>query len=294
MLHRFRSLFFTLLFVLLSSASSLHANAQQVEHVFIISMDGGKPSVMRQSAMPILFALAQNGAVTWNAQAVLPSVTLVNHASMVTGVGPKKHRVTWNDWKPEKGLVPVPTIFSIAKKQGYKTAMFAGKTKFRHLNRPGSLDRFAHPGYTAKKIASEAAQYIAIHKPHLSLIHFPDPDSAGHLYGWGSPQQKLAFARTDDALKTILNAIHQAGIQSRSVVIVTADHGGRGRRHGSASPEDRDIPWVAWGAGVRPNHRITRPVSTTDTAATALWLLDIPRPPSFDGKPVTHAFQAQF
>lgn len=279
--------------LLLGLISPAHAQGR-AEHVFIVSIDGGKPAVMQQSAMPTLFSLVRNGAVSWKAHAVLPSVTLVNHASMVTGVEPKKHKVTWNDWKPKRGVVPVPTIFSIAKTHGRKTAMFAGKTKFKHLNRPGSLDRFSHPGYNAAKVSAEAARYIVAHKPNLCLIHFPDPDSAGHLYGWGSNTQKTAFARSDAALGTVLQAIRKAGIQNRSVVIVTADHGGLGRRHGSASPEDRDIPWIAWGAGVKPNHRITQAIRTTDTAATALWLLGLPRPAYFDGKPVTGAFTRPF
>jgi arylsulfatase A-like enzyme len=35
---------------------------------------------------------------------------------------------------------------------------------------------------------------------------------------------------------------------------------------------------------------LVKPVTTYDTAATALWLLDVPIPKSFDGKPVTEAF----
>ena len=34
-------------------------------------------------------------------------------------------------------------------------------------------------------------------------------------------------------------------------------------------------------------------VTTYDTAATALWLLGIPIPPEFDGKPVASAFEAE-
>ena len=289
MSHRFRPLLFLALTLPLFRPASAAALA---DHVFIVSFDGGKPAVMHQSRMPTLFSLASEGAVTWGAQAVLPSVTLVNHASMVTGVGPKMHRVTWNDYKPRRGLVRVPTLFSIAKRRGFRTAMFAGKTKFRHLVLPGSLDRFAHPGYTDRKVAEAAANYIVAHKPNLCLIHFPGPDSAGHTFGWGSFPQKRAFARSDDALGLVLNALRRAGIQNRSVVILTADHGGRGRRHGSASPEDRNIPWIAWGAGVRQGHRITGPVHTYDTAATALWLLDVPVPADWDGKPVRECFES--
>ena len=35
---------------------------------------------------------------------------------------------------------------------------------------------------------------------------------------------------------------------------------------------------------------ITQPVTTYDTAATALWLLGVPLPGEFDGKPVKQAF----
>ena len=75
-----------------------------------------------------------------------------------------------------------------------------------------------------------------------------------------------------------------------SVVIVTADHGGHGLTHGTRSAEDMTIPWVVWGKGVKPGFQITAGVTTFDTAATALWLLDVPLPVEFDGKPVTTAF----
>jgi hypothetical protein len=49
------------------------------------------------------------------------------------------------------------------------------------------------------------------------------------------------------------------------------------------------IPWIAWGAGVRPGHRIEQPVSTLDTAATALWALGY-APSGGTGRPVSEAF----
>ena len=42
---------------------------------------------------------------------------------------------------------------------------------------------------------------------------------------------------------------------------------------------------------MKKNFTITVPVTTYDTAATALWLLDVPVPAEFDGKPVTSAFE---
>ncbi len=77
---------------------------------------------------------------------------------------------------------------------------------------------------------------------------------------------------------------------SNSVIILTADHGSHDIKdkdgktvgtHGSAETSDVKIPWVAWGKGVKKNFTITAPVVQYDTAATALWLLDVPLPESF-------------
>ncbi len=64
------------------------------------------------------------------------------------------------------------------------------------------------------------------------------------------------------------------------------------KTHGSNSPEDMTIPWIVWGANVKAGTTITAPVTTYDTAATALWLLDLPVPAEWDGKPVESAFVA--
>jgi Uncharacterized proteins of the AP superfamily len=273
-----------------AAAAPLPAAPKGVKHVFIISFDGGKPEVMKQSKMPNLFRMVKEGAVNWEAQTIFPSITLVSHTSMLTGVSPEKHKISWNDWRPEKGLVPVPTVFSLAKEQKLRTASFAGKPKFHHLHLPGSCDTFSVPAYAAKTVAKVAATHIEATKPNLCFIHFADSDGAGHKYGWGTEEQKKAFADEDEALKTIRDAIKRAGIEKESVVIMSADHGGHDKTHGTRMPEDMTIPWIAWGAGVKPGTIITAPVTTYDTTATALWLLGVPLPAEFDGKPVTTAF----
>jgi predicted AlkP superfamily pyrophosphatase or phosphodiesterase len=287
-----------------------------VKHVFIVSIDGGKPAVMALSEMPVLNQLVREGAASWTAATILPSVTLPSHTSMLTGVRPDKHHILWNDWRPRKGVVQVPTVFAEAKNGGFSTAMFVGKEKFRHLAQPGTLDYFEYgiPGPKANEgpcassaclaatpkpgtvlaatVGREAAQYILTNRPNLCFIHLADPDRAGHKYGWGSPEQIKAFAEVDAALGVVVNAIRQAGIADDSVLIITADHGGHRKTHGNKWAEDVDIPWIAWGHGVRKHSAILVPISTCDTTATALWLLDLPLPITLDGRPITSAFQA--
>ena len=301
-MHRFLSLL--LLCPILSIA------APSAEHVFIFSIDGGKPAVIAESEMPTLKKIAAEGAVTWQANTIVPPKTLPSHTSMLTGVGPDKHHVLWNDFSPIKGLVKVPTVFSLLRSAEPKaiTGMFVGKVKFRHLWLIDSLDIFDFGGpQTAapvagtpeiekdKKpshmVAKNAAAWIKETKPRLAFIHFTDPDSAGHASGWGSPEQKDAFKVTDQALWQVWQAIKEAGIADTSVMIISADHGGHEKTHGLDIPEDMNIPWIAWGRGVKKNSVITAPVTTYDSAATALWLLDVPLPAEFDGKPVTSAFE---
>lgn len=281
------------------------------DHVFIVSFDGGKPSVIAESPMPALKKLAGEGAATWAAQTIFPSKTLPSHTSMFTGLSPAKHRVLWNSYDPSRGIIQAPSVFAIARKfdPRISTALFVGKIKFRHLWQENSLDVFDFDGQrsnepvarseeieqatsTAKKVATAAAAYILEKKPHLCGIHFPDPDTAGHRFGWGSPEQKEAFGSSDEALGIVLEAIQKAGIADRSVLILSADHGGHGRTHGEDIPDDMNIPWIAWGKAVKARTTLTQPVNTTDTTATALWLLGVPIPAQLDGRPVYDAFSA--
>ncbi len=266
--------------------------APLTSHVLIVSFDGGKPAVMQQCEMPTYVAVTKDGASTFTAQTVFPSITLVSHTSMLAGVGPDKHKILWNNWQEAKGKFTFPTVFSIAKQAGLSTACFAGKDKFLHFDAPGTLDQFAIPNNKAKAIAETAAAYLIEKKPNLMFVHFPDADSAGHQFGWGSPEQIRAFADTDAALKILVDGIEKAGVKADTTVILSADHGGHDRTHGSNTPDDMTIPWITFGKAAKPNHTITTPVTTYDTAATTLYLLGLEIPKEWDGKPVTDAYEA--
>jgi hypothetical protein len=72
--------------------------------------------------------------------------------------------------------------------------------------------------------------------------------------------------------------------------LLTADHGGHGRTHGSERPEDVTIQWIAYGEGVRAGTELPRGIRTMDTAGTALWLLGVGVPRDWTGAPVRSAF----
>lgn len=276
--------------------------APRVKYVFIISYDQGNPTLILTNNLPTLHQMASEGARTWEAYTIVPSLTLPSHTSMLTGVGIQKHQIRWNDYQPTNGFVKVPTVFSLAKARGLKTAMFVGKEKFKHLELPGTIDMLVwpQPDDDAKSVAKAFAAEFGKSKPNLTFIHFRDPDTVGHATGAYSPEKVQALKDCDEALTTIKEAVAAAGVLEQSVFILTADHGAHDTKnkegktvgtHGDARPEDVLIPWVAWGKGVKKDFTITAPVLQYDTAATALWLLKVPLPEHFWGRPVTSAFK---
>ncbi len=278
------------------------AQGPRAQHVFIISIDQGDPDLIRKCDLPTIKTMAAEGARTWDAFTIVPSSTLPAHASMLTGVGVQKHQVLWNDYAPEKGTGPVPTIFKLAKERGLVTAMFVSKEKFKQLVQPGSLDVFVwpQPDDDARSVAAAFAEKVKELKPNLCFIHFRDPDTMGHKHGADAPEKILALKDCDEALKTIRNAVEKAGLLASSIFIITSDHGSHNATnregktvavHGSAESDDVRIPWIVWGKGVKRDFVITSPVLQYDTAATALWLLEVPLPEHFWGRPVTCAFE---
>jgi len=261
-----------------------------VEHVFIVAVDGHRPDVLRNADTPNIDNLIGVGAYSWSARTISPSVTLPAHCSMVSGLLPEGHGVTWNSHRPSEGPLGVRTIFDIARERGLSTAAFVTKEKLRLIAPPEAVDACVASVVAAEAAAATAANHIAQHRPNLCLLHLSDVDSAGHAHGWGSPEQHAAMASCDRAVGLLLGGIHRAGIAGKSVMIVTSDHGGQGTGHVGSGSLDMTIPWLCAGTGVSVRHEIDVPVSICDTAAMALWALGIAPPDDWVGRIIPGVF----
>ena len=241
--------------------------------------------------------LFNSGAFTFWARTTAVSITLPSHVSMLTGVVPEVHAISWNADLPFKEAVypSVPTIFELAKLAHLTTAMAAGKHKFVVFERPGALDwEFLTPArHTAQNdpseppdpkadtiVADHAAEIIRDHKPDLMFVHLPNVDGYGHFIGWGSDEQLKAVAEADRCVGEVLQAESDAHLRNSTLIILTADHGGAGRTHGPDDPRSRWIPWIINGPHVRQNLDLTRldrnnDVQTFDTFATACAVLGL-------------------
>jgi predicted AlkP superfamily pyrophosphatase or phosphodiesterase len=261
----------------------------RVKHVVIVSEDGLRPDALEQLHLHWHELLKQKGTWGIHAMTIRDASTLPAHASMLSGVHPAVHGLTWNNWQPARGYIKSPTIFTYAKQAGLSTAFFTGKKKLRHIVPPGSVEMYERPGYYCKKVAEDAAAYLVEEKPVLTFVHFADPDELGHSEGWMSSGQMHAIANSDRCLGQIYTALEEAHM-IEDTLIVTADHGGHNKVHSGATKIDRLIPWIAVGPGVKEGFTLTDEISTLDTAATALYALGLPVPDSFVGKARTDIF----
>lgn len=270
-----------------------------IEHVVILSVDGLRPDCLLLANTPTFRALIHESAYTFWAKTTAVSVTLPSHVSMLTGVKPDRHGITWNYRLPfsEPVFPKVPTIMELATTGGYVTALVAGKAKFAVLNKPGAITHASVPTeqVTDAVAVAEAISLIERYQPGLIMIHFPELDAVGHAKGWGSHEQLLQLENTDRQLARVLAALERTGLRAKTLMIVTADHGGAGLSHGAEDARSRHIPWIVNGPGVKKFFDLTGvaklEVNTEDTFATAAYVLGLPLPAGIDGKPVVEAFE---
>jgi arylsulfatase A-like enzyme len=263
-------------------------------HVIVVSVDGLRPDAIARFGAVTIQRLMRTGSYTLDARTITLSKTLPSHTSMLSGELADEHGIVWNtDETATRGTIRIPTIFSIARQHGFHTAAFFSKAKFNHLESEGTLDHSQAPNgrrWSADRTVRDVEQYLVTQRPNLLFIHIGEPDYAGHLLGWMSWWYARAVRSADAAMSRIVSAADRAYGVGNYTLILTADHGGHGRTHGTDAPEDVTIPWVAHGRGVRVGTTLSSGIRTVDTAATVLWLLGLAPTTELTGVPVRAAF----
>lgn len=283
-----------------SAAAQTTQPSPSEDRVLIISVDGLRPDVMLRADTPNIRSLMDRGSFSLWARTTEASVTLPSHATMITGVSPAKHEITWNRDVPDAELFHprYPTLFELAGNAGYTTAMVSGKSKFIALNKPGTIDFVQMPetrkNFPDAEIADRATDLILQQKPQVMMVHFPGADTVGHSRGWGTAPQIEAIENIDRQIGRVIDAVSDAGVADDTLIILTSDHGGAGRTHGKEDPRSRHIPWITVGPGVRRNQDLTMyrdlVINTEDTFATACDFLGIEPGEGIEGKPILQIF----
>lgn len=254
----------------------------------MISVDGLRADVVRKDFTPHLFEMMQEGARAASARCAMPSLTVPNHVSMLTGLLPATHRVLENT-AVEGRILKGPSIFTLVRASGRTSGLYVSKAKLGFLAQPREVDRhLATETGDSRKIVNQFVADFGNPKSQwsFSFIHLMEPDHAGHASGWMSQDYLNAVYAADRLVGRIWQAIQSAGLADETLVIVTADHGGEGLGHEADVPEVRQIPWIAIGPGIAPGTLLEGPVGPQDIAPTVLSALGLEIPTSMQGKPV--------
>jgi Type I phosphodiesterase / nucleotide pyrophosphatase len=269
------------------------------EQVILISIDALRAdSVTTHHVLPILGELAQDGAYDWQADTIFPSITNPGHASMLTGLNAEHHGVRSNAAEDYPyPYLQVKSIFNYLKDQdpSARNIAIVGKKRMVIFNQPDAVDQF-YQFTKSQQVADAAIKATKRNKFKLLFIHLPDPDSAGHEYGFESEQYLNTVKRQDKILHQILNALTAKGIYSSSLIIIGSDHAGEGTGHGDYKDLDRWFPFVMAGPCVKNGfdiHDNSRQVSIMDFTPTILYSLGIPLPEGLDGTPLYEAFSSE-
>ncbi len=247
-------------------------------------------------------------------------------ASVLTGVWANKHGITNNrfDRASRERLAGHPDLFWYAEqasKGQLATASFTTWTPInvyeRRAPRAGVDDERRDPdlrraarggprGFVVRHadcqrfhdfreggdaaVEALAATWLREEAADLTFILFSDVDVAGHETGYGSPAYGAAIEATDRRVASLLAAL-EARPERRGedwLVVVTSDHGGRGREHTDGTfPENRLVPLIVSGGASRRGPIQPAP-GIVDVVPTALAHLGIGvrEEWSLDGRPV--------
>lgn len=98
----------------------------RAKRVVLFALDGISVSGYLQARTPNLDTLLSQGMLSLDTRVVMPSVTLPNWTSHLTGSGPEQHGVTDNGWQIDKRNYPAvetdeegyyPSVFGVLKEQ---------------------------------------------------------------------------------------------------------------------------------------------------------------------------------
>lgn len=268
-----RTMFLGILFLLILSCKNSDVTNEQIpkekekiKKVLIIGMDGCRPDALTAANTPSLDALMANATYSLDARNLTITSSGPSWSSMLTGVWEDKHGITNNSFSGANFEV-YPHFFKRVEDfdSNYRTVSVCQWDPINDFLAEQVADVVWNTGSgteTKEKAVSELSN------PDLTalFVHFDDIDGAGHSYGYSSeiPNYLSAIEGVDSEIGDLMAALKNRKYYDDEnwVIIVSTDHGGKGRSHGGNSDEERTIFVIASGDAI-PNEKIAKTTSET-------------------------------
>lgn len=287
---------------LVTLGASAHA-AERVKKVIIFGIDGCRTDAITPDIAPTLSELAAKGRFTTNGytggeigtKSQQVTFSGPGWSTILTGVWTDKHGVKGNDFKGAALTADKhPHFFTLLKKEN-------PKLKLASLVCWSAIDKFiVAPVRTDFAFTYDAGWGGMIHEEgdaklnpqvderlekaddDLTFVHYGEVDGAGHRYGFSPKvfEYRTALMRVDAYIAKNLATLRARKTYANEdwLILVTTDHGGKGRSHGSQDEIVRRIFVIANGPGVAPE-KIPSFVPQACIAPTvAEWMGVAPKP----------------
>lgn len=291
------------LFYVLAIAPSFAAK-QKAKHVLMIAIDGWAAWAFKQATeVPNMHSMMENGCYTLEKRSVLPSASAINWATTFMGVCTEMHGYTqWNSKKPEIPPVAVnsrgmsPTIFSIIREQkpNAETGCIYDWGVIPYLTDTATISYHEYalsPNNACEPLTQKAVAYIKAKKPDFFTVYYGGLDETGHEKGWGTPEYFAFMKRIDTCIGDLIQALKDAGIYNDTVIMITSDHGGRGKGHGGITLEEMLTPYIICGRNVKKGGEFKEVMMQFDVPATVAYILGVTPPQSWIGRPIKQVFK---
>ncbi|MFO0968359.1 MAG: alkaline phosphatase family protein [Gemmataceae bacterium] len=261
--------------ILIFALGAPAAPGQERRRVLIIGIDGCRPDALLKAKAPHLHGLIKNGA--FSAEALTGDMTSSGPgwSSMLTGVWREKHGIRDNKFE-NADLKTYPHLF-VRLKEKRPTARTASIVHWAPINEKiiAACD-VVITRKTDAEVCAEAEKVLTAPQLDAIFVHFDDVDGAGHKHGFhpSVPAYLEAITAADDRVGRLLAALAKRAKTEDWLILVSTDHGGKGKGHGGKSAEERTVFVIVQGGKAKGT--IAGPCGVVDVAVTALDHLGVP------------------
>ena len=260
---------------------------------------------------PAIDALARESVLYLDASTVAP-VTLVAHATILTGLTPPAHGVRTNGSFRLPG--DVVTLAERLSGLGWSAGAFVGAFVLHHefgldqgfgtyddvMPRPEAGRKFDYQERRAGEVLARAGAWALERKgaPFFLWAHVFDPHApydppAPFNAQFADRPYEGEIAYVDAELGRFFSRLREGGILDRALVIVASDHGEALGEHGESThglllyQGTMRVPLIVRPpGGLNAPSRIAEPVGLIDVAPTVLASLGEFSPEAFEGNPL--------